>query len=132
MAPAPLCQISLTPSATHNQIGPLWCLFLGGWACARSRPLWVSPMNSSVRLGVSPTAASTPTGVFNQRFDALFPCAGALGCVVCLAPLPFLPVYLCMNVGPRGLLAFTLPALFVPQSHNPPSLWVQPSQFIYT
>ena len=37
-------------------------------------------MNSPVRLGVSPTAASTPTGIFNQRFEALFPCAGALGC----------------------------------------------------
>ena len=26
-----------------------------------------------VRLGVSPAAAPTPTGVFNQRFEALFP-----------------------------------------------------------
>ena len=26
-----------------------------------------------MRLGVSPAAASTPTGVFNQRFEALFP-----------------------------------------------------------
>ena len=30
-------------------------------------------MNSPVRLGVSPAAASTPTGVFSQRFEALFP-----------------------------------------------------------
>ena len=30
-------------------------------------------MNSPVRLGVSPAAASTPMGVFNQRFEALFP-----------------------------------------------------------
>ena len=29
-----------------------------------------------------------------------FPCAGTLGCVVCLAPQFFLPVYLHMNVGP--------------------------------
>ena len=41
--------------------------------CACSRPLWVSPVNSPVRLGVSPTAASTPTGVYSQRFEALFP-----------------------------------------------------------
>ena len=54
--------------------------------------------------------------VFNQRFEALFPHAGALGCVVCFAPLPFLLVYLCVNVGPRGLLAVTLPAPFIPQS----------------
>ena len=30
-------------------------------------------MNSPVRLGVSPAATSTPTGVFNQRFEALCP-----------------------------------------------------------
>ena len=65
-----------------------------------------------------------PTGVFNQRFEALFPLAGALGYMVCFAPLPFLPVYLCTNVGPQGLPATTLwgllaaawPALF----HNLP------------
>ena len=78
MVPAPLCCISVTPSTTHNQIGPLWCWFPSGWACACSRPLWVSPRTSPVRLGVCP-AASTPMGVFNQRFEALFPCAGALG-----------------------------------------------------
>ena len=82
----------------------------------RSRTLWVSPTSSPVRLGVSPAAASTHMGVFNQRFEALFPQAGALGCVVCFAPLPFLLVYLCSNVGPGGLLAVALPALFVPQS----------------
>ena len=73
-------------------------------------PLWVSPTNSPVRLGVSPAAASTPTGVFNQRFEALFSHAGALGCVVCFAPPWLLPVYLCVNVGTRGLLAAVLPA----------------------
>ena len=75
----------------------------------------------------------TPTGVFTQRFEALFPWAGALGCVVCFAPhclsqfiyapmsgrrvlpgtllalfsatlSPALSVYLCANVGPQGLL----------------------------
>ena len=63
-----------------------------------------------MRLGVSPTAASTPTGVFNQRFEALFPQAGALGCAVCFTPQPFLLVYLWVNVGTRGLLAVALPA----------------------
>ena len=74
-----------------------------------------------MRLGVSPAATSTPTGVFNQRFAALFPPAGALGCMVCFTPPPFLPVYLCMNVGPRGLLAVVLSAPF----HNPPPHWVR-------
>ena len=81
-----------------------------------SRTLWVSPTSSPVRLGVSPAAASTLTGVFTQRFEALFRCTGALGCVVCFAPLPFLLVYLCSNVGPQGLLAAAWPAPF----HSPP------------
>ena len=97
-------------SATHNQTGPLWCWFPSGWACACPRPLWVSPTTSSVRLGVSPAATPTPTGAFNQRFEALFPQAGALGYVV------FVPVYLCVSVGPQGLLVVGLPALFVPHS----------------
>ena len=47
-----------------------WALLVlvpGGWFCVHSRTLWVSPMTSPVRLGVSP-AASTPTGFFSQRF----------------------------------------------------------------
>ena len=98
-----------------------------------------------VRLGVSPAAAPTPTGVFNQRFEALFPRAGALGYAVCFSPRrsswficvrmwgrrvppaalpapfsatlsPALSVYLCMNVGLRGLLVVGLPAPLVPHS----------------
>ena len=83
---SPLHRISVFHSATHNQTGPLWCWFPSGWACAHSRPLWVSPMTSPVRLGVSPAAAPTPTGLFNERFEAWFPHAGALGCAVCFTP----------------------------------------------
>ena len=137
----------VTASATHNQIGPLWCWLLSGWACAHSRPLWVSPTTSPVRLGVSPAAASTPTGAFNQRSEALFPPAGALGYAVCFPPhhlsrficarlwdlgvlpaslpapfsatlSPALSVFLCANVGPQGLLVVRLPAPFVPHSAN--------------
>ena len=115
-----LHQISVFRSATHNQTGPLWCWFPSGWACAHPGSLWVSPTTSPVRLGVSPAAAPTPTGVSNQRFEALFPSAGALGCLVCFAPLLFLLVYLCVNVGLWGLLAAAWPALF----HNPPHHWV--------
>ena len=81
-----LLRISILHSATHNQTGPLWCWFPSKWACAHSRPLWVSPTTSPVRLGVSPAAAPTPRGAFNQRFEALFPRAGALGCAVCFTP----------------------------------------------
>ena len=76
-------------------------------------------MNSPMNLGVSPTATSTPTGVFNQRFEALFPHAGALGSVVCFAPQLFLPVYLHENVGPPTPPAATwqdLPAAALPLS----------------
>ena len=83
---SPLHRTSIFHSATHNQTGPLWCEFLREWTCAHSRPLWVSPTTSPVRLGVSSAAAPTPMGAFNQRSEALFPCARALGCAVCFAP----------------------------------------------
>ena len=94
--------LSIFHFATHNQTGPLWCWFPSGRACAHSRPLWISPTTSLVRLGVSPAAAPTPTGVFNQRFEALFPRAGALGCAVCFAPRWFVR-FICVRMwGPRG------------------------------
>ena len=97
-----LLQISIFHSDTHNQTGPLWCWFPSGWACARPRPLWVSPMTSPVRLGVFPAPAPTPTGVFNQRFEALFP-PELQPWVARSASLPAVrPVYLCANVGLRG------------------------------
>ena len=140
-----LHRISVTPSATHNQIGPLWCWFPSGWACACSRPLWVSPMTSPVRLGVSPAAAPTPR-VFSIRslrlyFPALEPWfaqSASLplrsswfiyvqmwgpGVLPAALPAPFsttlslaLSVYLCANVGSQGLLVVRLPAPFVPHS----------------
>ena len=61
-----LCQISVTPTTTHNQIGPLWCWFLSGWACACPRPLWVSPRTSPVRLGVS-CCHLNPHGCFQSE-----------------------------------------------------------------
>ena len=96
-----LCQLSVTSPITHNKIGPFWCWFPGGCACLCSRPLCVSSTNSPVRLGVSPSA-STPTGVFNQKFEALFPCVGAPHCAVCPIPQLFLPVYLHTNMGQPG------------------------------
>ena len=98
-------------SATHNQIGPLWCWFPSGWACARPRPLWVSPTTSPVRLGVSSAAAPTPMGAFNQRFEALFPGAGALGCLACFAP-HCLSRFICARMWGHGVLPSALPAPF--------------------
>ena len=99
---SPLCWFLVTSSSTHHQIGPFWCWFPGGWVCVCSRTLWVSPTNSPVRLEVSP-AAVNPTGFYSQRFEALFPRAGALVCAIYLTPHLFLPVYLHTNVGPPSL-----------------------------
>ena len=102
-----------------------------------------------VNVGLQAAAPPTPTGAFNQRFEALFPCPGALGCAVCFAPSrlsrficarvwgrgvlpaalpalfsatlrPALSVFLCVNVGSQGLLVVRLPAPFVP--HPPVSV----------
>ena len=69
-----------------------------------------------MRLGVSAIATSTPTGVSNQCFEALFPHTGTLGCAVSFAPPPSSPfIYMQMwgHGGGGGLLAVALP---VPQS----------------
>ena len=103
-----LGRLSVTSSTTHKQIGPFSCWFPGGWFCVCSRTLWVSPMNSFEKLGVSPVAP--PTGFFSGRgFEALFPHAGTLGCLVCLSPQLFLPVYPHAIVGPASLPAATSP-----------------------
>ena len=111
-----LHRISVFHSATHNQTGPLWCWFPSGWACARPRPLWVSPTTSPVRLGVSAAAAPALTRAFSIRglrlyFPALEPWVAwsALLPAVCL-------VSLCANVGPQGLLVVGLPARTPPVS----------------
>ena len=89
-----------------------------------------------MRLGVSPAATSTPTGVFNQWFEALFPCcnSGLRG----LSPRPPAAASLasCSFTHPApqsatslglpaatlwGLLAVAWPVPF----HNPPPHWVR-------
>ena len=118
-----LHQVLATPSATHNQIGPLWCWFPSGWACAHSRPLWVSQMTSPVRLGISPAAAPTPRAFSIRglrlyfpalepwvRWSALLPAVhpglsvcecGPAGCY----PLLCLPLLCHSESGPLGLSA---------------------------
>ena len=76
------CLLRSLPAFSHFPRYPQanWALLvlIPGWVgLLHPRPLWVSPMDSPVRLGVSPTAA-TPTGVFNQRFEALFSSTGTL------------------------------------------------------
>ena len=101
----PLPTIKLGPSSAASRVG----------GCVCSRPLWVSPANSPVRLQVSPAATPTPTGVFNQRFEALFPPHWSPGLCGLLCSLPFVR-FICANVGPQGLLVLGLPAPLVPHS----------------
>ena len=63
----------------------------------------------SCEAGIFSCCSSTPTGVFNQWFEALFPCAGALGCTVCHLVHQLLPH--------RTAAALPTPL------HNPPPLW---------
>ena len=68
-----------------------------------------------MKLGVSPAAAPTPTGIFNQKFEALFPPRWSPGLLGLLCSPPFVR-FICANVGPQGLLVVRLPALLVPHS----------------
>ena len=107
----PLATLSSSFQSLPHYPQANWALLVllpGVWAYVHSRTLWVSPVNAPVRLGVSPAAASTPTGVFNQWFEALFTGTGALGCKVCLTPQLFLLVYPYANVGPPAPPAATL------------------------
>ena len=67
-----LAPLSVTSPATHNQIEPFSCLFLGGWACICSSTLWAPPTDSPGRLAVSPTA-STLTGFYSKVLRLYFP-----------------------------------------------------------
>ena len=68
-------------------------------------------MSPPVRMGVSPAATSTPTGVFNQWFEALFPHAGTLGCAICCQ------VHQLLSHPPAAALSTRL--------HNLPPRWVR-------
>ena len=55
------------PSLPTSGLCPFRCWFTGKWVCVHSRTPWVPPMDSPVKLAVSP-AAKTPIEFYNQRF----------------------------------------------------------------
>ena len=62
-----------------------------------------------------------------RGFEALFPCAGTQGCMVCLTPQLFLLAYLCVNVHqllPGYPSCPSLPLLPVWMSPSSLSLWL--------
>ena len=67
-----LCQFQSLPLLPTTKLDPSGADFLGGWVCVHSRTLWVSLMNSPVRLGVSLAPATTPTGFFQSEVLRLY------------------------------------------------------------
>ena len=67
-------------------------------------------MTSPVRLGVSPAAAPTPTGSFNQRSEALFPPSWSPGLCGLLSSRS--SWFICAPVWGRRVLPAALPAPF--------------------
>ena len=108
----------------HKQIGPLWCGFLGGWACVHSRTLRVSPTNSLVRLGVSPTA-TIPIGFYSQRFGAfLFLCWNPGLCILSHSPVvpSSLSAHKCGTASSPSCCLATHPLSWLPVSAPPTGL----------
>ena len=101
----PIPTIKLGPSGAGSPVGGL--VHTPGPCGSLQRPL--------LRGWESLLLPPQPPQAFSLRGLRLyFPLAGALGCAVCFTALP--PVYLCTNVGPRGLLVAAMPAPF-PTSH---------------
>ena len=108
-----LCWIAVTPSATHNQIGSLWCWFPSGWACAHCRPLWVFPMTPPVRLESLLEPPQPPRALSIRGLRLYFPALEPW--VVRCASIPAVPPGLSMRkCGAEGCY----PPLCL--SHSPP------------
>ena len=96
---------SLPPLPT-SKLGPSGAdSWVGGFVYVLG-PCGFFQWNCPVRLGVSAAAPQ----IFSVRgFVALLPRVGTLGCMDCLTPQLFLPVYLQTNMGPPALPAAALP-----------------------
>ena len=142
MAPAPLSTgYQAFPPLPTIKLGPSGA---GSWVGGLVHTVGLSN-DLSCEAGSLSCCRPNHLGAFNQRLEALFPHAGALGYAVCLAPShssrsicarvwghgvlpaalpapfsatlsPALSVYLCANVRLQGLLVVGLPAPFVPHS----------------
>ena len=113
--------LSVTSFATHKQIGPFWCWFPGGWACVCSSTLWVSAMDSPVRLEVSP-AATNSIGFSSQRFWGLISLHWNPG--LCgLSYSPVVPPSLSVLECGKSSLCLTCPSPLLPfHTSSPPQL----------
>ena len=119
-----LAPLSVTSPISHKRIVPFWCLFPGGWVLYILGPC--RSLQWTLLWGWKFLPPPQPPQVFSVRnFEALFPCAGTLGCTVCVTPQLFLPVFLHTNVVLPSPPAVTLPWLlsaWLPASIPPTSL----------
>ena len=97
------------PSLPTSKVGPLALIPVWVILCTFWDPVGLSK-ELSCEAGSFSHCHFNPQGVFHWWFEALFPRAGALGCLVCLTPKLFLLVYLHVNVGPPAPPATALPA----------------------
>ena len=109
-----LSWLSVTFPTTHKQIGSFWCWFLEGSF------VYILGLCGSLQWtllwGWEFVLLMQPPQVFTVRgFETLFPCIGITGCVICLNPMVFLPVYPHANIGPCGLPPTALPCVLSPQ-----------------
>ena len=95
--------IKLGPSGVDFQVGGFVCV-LGPCGSLQWTLLW----GWEFFLPLQPLQ-----GFSVRSFEALFSCAGTLGCMVCLAPQFILTVYVHANVGRPSPPATTLPTLFL-------------------
>ena len=107
MAPAPLSAgFQSLPLLPTIKLGPSSAVSrVGGLVHA------LGPVGLSNKLSCEAGSFSCCRLNPHRRFGVLFPCAGTLGCAVCLIPQLFLLVYLHTEVEPPTLPAAALPAL---------------------
>ena len=103
-----LHQISVFHSATHNQIGPLWCWFPSGWACACSRPLWVSK-DLSCEAGSLSCCRPNPHGRIQSEVCGFISLRWSPGLHGLLRSPPFVR-FICAKMWGREVLPTALPA----------------------
>ena len=115
-------------STFHNQIGPFWCWFPGGWFVYVLGPCGSLQRTLLCSWEFLPLPPWPPQEFSVRSFEALFPCTRTLGCEVCLIPQLLLPVYLPETVGlnpqstawlgPQSAAWLVLPAATLPAIYS--------------
>ena len=123
-------------SLPTRRLFPFRGWFPGEWVCVCSRIPWISPTDSPVRLGVSPTA-TIPTGSYSQGFWGFIslhwnPALRSLSCSPVVPPC--LSTYKCKSrppasASPTPVWHYIATCSFCPSCLSPPLLpvWMNDS-----